>query len=153
MPRSVLVTDVDARIVHVNGPSRESDVVEALAQLLVNAWRRQKDEPPVVEPEQKPATISLVYLFQCGFAFKVGVASGATVKDALSARLANIRRDLARRDVQLIGTITCDSRPEAFKLERTLHKEFRGLRVRGEWFRANDAILNRFQSHEGFRAS
>lgn len=72
---------------------------------------------------------SYVYILQQGNggAVKIGVA------DNVQSRIQSLQTGSAYR-LNLIGTIACESRKKAYRLEGILHKKFSSFRLEGEWF-------------------
>jgi len=46
--------------------------------------------------------------------------------------------------LKLIKAIQTDDAEEAHQLEQALHEKFAGLRLAGEWFRADETLLKYF---------
>ena len=68
-----------------------------------------------------------VYFLQCGDVVKIGCAH------VVDARVRGIQGVLPSPSC-LLGVIETDTVDEAKTLERSLHRQFRAVRVRGEWF-------------------
>lgn len=57
-------------------------------------------------------------------------------------------------ELKLIAVIPCNGRKRAFELERILHYELKGLKIRGEWFSGKAKLGNLFLrvQEKGFSA-
>ena len=96
-----------------------------------DVWQAWRDRPSTPEPER------FVYYARQGDYIKIGSSGNVTQRMRDLARELNTRpRDLPLGPVQLLATHAGGRRSE-----RTLHRRFKHLRVRGEWFRATPDLL------------
>jgi predicted GIY-YIG superfamily endonuclease len=68
-------------------------------------------------------------------AIKIGLA-----KD-LTKRMKALQTSSPAK-LKLIQSVQVESAEEAHKLERSLHKQFREIRLAGEWFKADENLLD-----------
>lgn len=80
----------------------------------------------------KERQCSRVYLMRCGTHYKIGVA-----KD-VNRRL----RDLDERPFKIALISVSQPIPDAYKIEKEIHKKYEKKRIRGEWFALDENEVN-----------
>jgi len=96
--------------------------VEDLFWEAVRAW---KPAPP------KPAETSVVYFLAAGPFIKIGKGSGDATKRASELQTG------CPYPITILATM-----PGGVREEKALHRRFARIRAHGEWFRAEDFLLN-----------
>lgn len=88
--------------------------------------------------DDKYAVEDVIYFLRAGGFVKIGKASGSA-----SIRVAQLQTGCPYQ-IEVIATI-----PGGLELERSLHRRFKSLRARGEWFHATTELLSAIDSMAG----